>query len=81
MIYSVVLITDVQQSGCFICIASPVDNPPAVQESQEMRVRSLGWEDPLEEGMGTHSSILNWRIPWTDEFGRLQSTEVQNGWT
>ena len=38
-----------------------------------MRVRSLGWEDPLEEGMATQSSILAWRIPWTEEPGRLQS--------
>ena len=41
----------------------------------------MGQEDLLEKEMATHSSILNWRIPWTDEFGRLQSTEVQNGWT
>ena len=38
-----------------------------------MRVQSLGWEDPLEEDMTTHSSILAWRIPWTEETGRLQS--------
>ena len=38
-----------------------------------MRVRSLGWEDPLEEGMATQSSILAWRIPWTEEPGELQS--------
>ena len=38
-----------------------------------MQVRSLGWEDPLEEGMASHSSILAWRIPWTEEPGRLQS--------
>ena len=37
-----------------------------------MQVRSLGWEDPLEEGMATHSSILAWRIPWTEEPARLQ---------
>ena len=42
-------------------------NPPAMQETQKMQVRSLGWEDPLEEGMTTHSSILAWRIPWTEE--------------
>ena len=36
-------------------------------------VRSLGWEDPLEKEMATHSSILAWRIPWTEEPGRLQS--------
>ena len=40
-------------------------------------VRSLGWEDPLEEGMATHSSILAWRIPWTEEPGGLQSMELQ----
>ena len=38
-----------------------------------MRVRSLGGEDPLEEGMATHSSILTWRIPWAEEIGGLQS--------
>ena len=40
-----------------------------------MQVQSLGWEDPLEEGMATHSSILAWRIPWTKESGGLQSME------
>ena len=49
-----------------------VKNLPAMQEPQEMRVSSLGWEDPLEEGMATHPSILAWRIPWTEEPGRLQ---------
>ena len=49
-----------------------------VQEMQEMQVRSLmGWEDPLEEGMATHSSILAWTIPWTEEPGGLQSTGSQ----
>ena len=43
-----------------------------VQETQEMRVQSLGQKDPLEEGMAAHSSILAWRIPWTEESGRLQ---------
>ena len=47
-----------------------VKNLPAVQE---MWVRSLDWEDPLEEGMATHSSILAWKIPWTEEPGGLQS--------
>ena len=42
-------------------------NPPAMQETQEIRVQSLGREDPLEEGMATHSSILAWKIPWTEE--------------
>ena len=44
---------------------------------QEIQVRSLGQEDPLEEGMATHSSILAWRIPWTEEPGRLQSMGSQ----
>ena len=52
-----------------------VKNPPAMWETW---VRSLGWEDPLEEGMATHSSILAWRIPWTEEPGGLQSMESQN---
>ena len=56
---------------------STVKNPPAMQEPQEMWVRSLGQEDPLEEGMATHSSILAWRIPWTEEPGRLQSIGSQ----
>ena len=43
-----------------------------------MRVRSLGQEGPLEEGMGTHSSILAWRIPWTEEPGELQSLGSQS---
>ena len=43
---------------------------------QEAWVQSLGWEDPPEEGMATHSSILAWRISWTEEPGGLQSTEV-----
>ena len=49
-------------------------NPPAMQETW---VQSLGWEDPLEKGKATHSSILAWRIPWTEEPGRLQSTGSQ----
>ena len=48
-----------------------------MQETSEMWVRSLGWEDPLEEGMETHSSILAWRIPWTEEPGGLQPIESQ----
>ena len=47
--------------------------PSAMQELQEMQVQSLGQKDPLEEGMATHSSLLAWRIPWTEEPGRLQS--------
>ena len=52
---------------------SVVKNLLTVQESQETRVRSPGWEDPLEEGMATHTSILAWKIPWTKEPGRLRS--------
>ena len=44
---------------------------------QEMQVQSLGWEDPLEEEMATHSSILAWRIPWTEEPDALQSMGLQ----
>ena len=44
---------------------------------QEIWVQSLGWEDPLEKEMETHSSTLAWRIPWTEEPGRLQSTGSQ----
>ena len=47
---------------------SVVKNPPT---NEDMQVRSLGPEDPLQEGMATHSSILAWRIPWTEEPGGL----------
>ena len=53
-------------------MAQVVENLPAMQMALEMGVPSLGWEDPLEEGMATHSSILAWRIPWTEELVRLQ---------
>ena len=52
-------------------------NLPAMQETQETRVRSLGHVEPLEEEMATHSSILAWKIPWTEERGELQSTGSQ----
>ena len=52
-------------------IAQLVKNLPAMWETW---VRFLGWEDPLEKEMATHSSILAWRIPWTEEPGGLQST-------
>ena len=51
-----------------------VKNPPVMQET---RVCSLGWEDPLEEEMATHSSILAWEIPWTKEPSKLQSMGLQ----
>ena len=50
-----------------------VKNLPAMQVTQETPVGSLGQEDPLEEEMASHSGILAWRIPWTEEPGRLQS--------
>ena len=56
---------------------SVVKNPSAVQESQEMWVHSLGWEDALEEETTTHSSILAWRIPWTEKPGGPQSLGLQ----
>ena len=58
--------------GGFLC-SSVVKNPPAMQKIQ---VQSLGTENPLEEEMATHSSVLAWRIPWTEEPGRLQSNGV-----
>ena len=55
-------------------VAQRLKDLPPMQETQ---VRSLGQEDPLEKEMATHSSILAWRIPWTEELGRLQSTGSQ----
>ena len=59
-------------------MAQTVKNLPAMQETQ---VPSLGQEDPLEKGIATHSSILAWRIPWTEEPGGLQFTGLQKSWT
>ena len=55
-------------------MAQTVKNLPAMWETS---VQSLGWEEPLEEGMTTYSSILAWRIPWTKEPGGLQSMGLQ----
>ena len=55
-------------------MAQRIKHLPAMQETQ---VQSLGWEDPLEMEMATHSSTLDWRIPWTEEPGELQSTGSQ----
>ena len=66
---SVVVIDPASQRTCIV--AQSVKNLPAMQE---MCVRSLGQEDPLEKGMATHSSALAWRIPWTEEPDKLQST-------
>ena len=55
-------------------VAQTVKNPSAMQETW---VRSLGWEDPLEKGLATHSSIHAWRSPWMEEPGRLQLMGLQ----
>ena len=55
-------------------VAQMVNNLPAMWETW---VQSLGWEDPLKEAMATHSSILAWRIPWTEAPGRLQAMGLQ----
>ena len=55
-------------------VAQTVKNLPAMRETW---VQSLGWEDPLEEDMATHFSVLAWRIPWIEEPGRLQSMGLQ----
>ena len=60
-----------------VIVAQMVKRVPAIRET---RVRSLGWEDPLEKEMATRSSILAWRIPRTEEPGRLQSMGSQS-WT
>ena len=55
-------------------VAQKVKHPPVMRETM---IQSLSWEDPLEIGMATHSSILAWRIPWTEESGGLHSMELQ----
>ena len=57
-----------------LLVVQTIKNLPAMQET---RVQSLGWKDPLEKGMATHSSILAWKIPWAEELGRLQSMGSQ----
>ena len=61
------------------CNTSVVKNLPAMQETQEMQVQFLHQENPLEEEMATHSSILAWKIPWAEEAGRLQSKRSRVG--
>ena len=63
---------------CASLMAQMVKNLPAMWETW---VQSLGWEDPLEKGMATHSSILAWRIPWTEEVGGQQSMKLQRDTT
>ena len=57
-------------------MALVVKNLPATQETQEMWVQFLGWEDPLEEGLATHCGILAWEIPWTEKPGGQQSIRL-----
>ena len=57
---------------------SAVKNLPAMRETQETQVRTLGGEDPLEEEMATHCSIPAWKFPWTEEPGGLQSMRLQS---
>ena len=73
-ILTVVLICISLMANGASLVTQMVKNPPAVQET---RIRSLGQEDPLEKGMAIHSSILVWRIPWTEEPGELQSIQSQ----
>ena len=58
-------------------MAQQVKNLPSMQEMQELQVRLLGQEEPLEEKMATHSSILAWKIPWTEEPGGLGLQRVR----
>ena len=53
------------------------NSPASAGDIREMWVRSLGWEDPLEEVIETHSSLLTWEIPWTEDSDRLQSMGLQ----
>ena len=62
-------------------VGSVVKNPPANAGDMETWVQSLGPEDPLERVMATHSNILVWEIPWTEEPRELQSMGLQKGWT
>ena len=73
MICVLTLSASLSLSGPYL-VAQMVKHLPAVQDTQ---VRSLGQEDPLEKEMATHSSILAWEIPQTEETGRLQSTGLQ----
>ena len=66
------------KGGWSSLVAQMVKNLPEIQETW---VQSVGQEDPLEKEMATHSSILAWRIPWTEETGGLQSMGSQESWT
>ena len=72
--------------GWFALLSFPggsvAKNTPSVQETQETQAQPLGGDDPLEEGMATHSSVLAWEIPWTEGPDGLQSKQrVRHSWT
>ena len=75
------LVSTVQGSKLTICIHISGSDHKEPACNAGSRVWSLGWEDPLEKGMATHSSILAWRIPWTEETGGLQFMRVTKSWT
>ena len=74
LLYNVVLVSAVQhKSVIIICDGASGRDPTCQCRRHNMQIGSLGGEDPLEEGVATHASILAWRIPWTEESGGLQS--------
>ena len=73
--FSPLYLTVPNKPGSGFAGSSVVKNPPPMQETQEVQVRSPGWFDPLEREMATHSNILSWRTPQTEEPGGLQSME------
>ena len=77
--FQTIIFSDIRPREGLMChmaslVVQMVKNPPTMWKTW---VRSLDWEDPLEEGMATHSNILSWRIPWTEEPGGLQSMGSQ----
>ena len=85
MLYNIGLVSAIHQHELAIVVhmsgvsqmALVVKNPPANAEGVRDEGLILGWEDPLEKEMAIHSSILAWKIPWTEEPGRLQSMGLQ----
>ena len=78
LLYNVVLVSAVQHKSVIIIYGGTSGKEPAYQcRRHNMQIGSLGGEDPLEEGVATHTSILAWRIPWTEEPGGLQSMGLQ----
>ena len=71
-------LSEATYSYCWTLLTLVAPTVKCLPTMQETWVQSLGWEDPLEKGMATHSSILAWRIPWTEEPGGLQSMGSQS---